>query len=521
MLPGRYIKIICAVAINLTLFSFLGIIALSILWHTKLTPFQDYSLVIDVGSRHTKIFVYTWPADKSDGLGTTSRVSQVKSCSVSHEPITSVIHPTENNVKNYFDTGMTECISTIPSTRKSRALIFLGATAGLRLFNITNPDYINRLLNATRAYFGTLGVLFDAPEFQVRIIDGSEEGLSAWISTNMLLKELYEHHQPMETYGVTDMGGASTQLSFIAPDATSEHYNLDLFGIDYDVYSHSYLCYGEEQARLVHQGQLVQEANESYSIDDPCLQYGYTEEKSYEDLFNTACARGKHAPSEGLNTGAGDYKSCRIAMEKRFSNLSCTSSSCSFDNIYQPIPIPFSMKIIAISSWYETFSALAANISIEADEHDNYNFTSVNLTDIKHVIKEICKQSWSHVHKPTKHRPFLCFNSIHQWTLFEFGFHMTDENLKNFQIVDKINSNNIGWTLGYMINQTNYLSPEHRPARLLTQQEFIILLVLSIILFLTGSITTTVIIYRYKQYYQQSKTISRKNEIFNEINIEN
>ena len=59
MLSGRYIKIIFAVAFNLVLFSFLGIIALSILWHTKLTPFQDYSLVIDVGSRHTKVFVYT------------------------------------------------------------------------------------------------------------------------------------------------------------------------------------------------------------------------------------------------------------------------------------------------------------------------------------------------------------------------------------------------------------------------------------------------------------------------------
>ena len=115
----------------------------------------------------------------------------------------------------------------------------------------------------------------------------------------------------------------------------------------------------------------------------------------------------------------------------------------------------------------------------------------------------------------------LCFNSIHQWTLFEFGFHMTDENLKNFQIVDKINSNDIGWTLGYMINQTNYLNSEHRPARILTQEEFTILLVFSIILFLAGSITTAVIIYHYKQYYQQSKTISRKTEIFNGINTEN
>lgn len=65
---------------------------------------------------------------------------------------------------------------------------------------------------------------------------------------------------------------------------------------------------------------------------------------------------------------------------------------------------------------------------------------------------------------------------------------MTDANLKNFHIVKTIDSNEIGWTLGYMINQTRYLDPELRPPRLLTKNEFagslafcIFVLVLSII----------------------------------------
>ena len=74
----------------------------------------------------------------------------------------------------------------------------------------------------------------------------------------------------------------------------------------------------------------------------------------------------------------------------------------------------------------------------------------------------------------------LCFNAMYQWTLFEFGYHMTDENLKNFQIVKQINSNEIGWTLGYMINQTNGLDPQYRPERLLTKGEFAGLLFLCI-----------------------------------------
>ena len=72
-----------------------------------------------------------------------------------------------------------------------------------------NASYTNSLLNSTRAYFTTLGLHFTAPERQVRIINGSEEGLSAWITTNILMGELLERNKPLETYGVSDMGGRS------------------------------------------------------------------------------------------------------------------------------------------------------------------------------------------------------------------------------------------------------------------------------------------------------------------------
>jgi Golgi nucleoside diphosphatase len=84
---------------------------------------------------------------------------------------------------------------------------FKGATAGLRLINITNPSYIVSLFNGIRTYFSTLGLLFRAPETQARIISGSEEGLSGWISTNILMKQLFQNNKPLETYGVIDMGG--------------------------------------------------------------------------------------------------------------------------------------------------------------------------------------------------------------------------------------------------------------------------------------------------------------------------
>lgn len=70
-----------------------------------------------------------------------------------------------------------------------------------------NSSYTNDLLNGIRAYFNSLGLLFKAPEEQVRIISGSEEGISGWISTNMLMGQLFTNNKPLETYGVSDMGG--------------------------------------------------------------------------------------------------------------------------------------------------------------------------------------------------------------------------------------------------------------------------------------------------------------------------
>jgi hypothetical protein len=78
---------------------------------------------------------------------------------------------------------------------------------------------------------------------------------------------------------------------------------------------------------------------------------------------------------------------------------------------------------------------------------------------------------------------------------------MTNENIQNFQIVKTIDSNEIGWTLGYMINQTNYLDPEYRPRHLLTQGEFIGILICFIVLLVMSIIIIiiTIIIHKRNQ----------------------
>ena len=58
-----------------------------------------------------------------------------------------------------------------------------------------------------------------------------------------------------------DLGGASTQISFIPENPSTlprgYDYYLRLYGTDYHVYSHSYLCYGVNEAIRKYKSILV------------------------------------------------------------------------------------------------------------------------------------------------------------------------------------------------------------------------------------------------------------------------
>lgn len=63
--------------------------------------------------------------------------------------------------------------------------------------------------------------------------------------------ERWEHPQDTEVLGALDLGGASTQITF-QPGVPVQDRNTSVFfrlyGTNYSLYSHSYLCYGQSQA---------------------------------------------------------------------------------------------------------------------------------------------------------------------------------------------------------------------------------------------------------------------------------
>lgn len=69
---------------------------------------------------------------------------------------------------------------------------------------------------------------------------------------------------PENTVGALDMGGASTQITFYTPetDIPSDYKeDITLYGQNYTVYTHSYLCYGINEGIRKYQAKLVMVGN--------------------------------------------------------------------------------------------------------------------------------------------------------------------------------------------------------------------------------------------------------------------
>lgn len=62
--------------------------------------------------------------------------------------------------------------------------------------------------------------------------------------------------------GSLDLGGASTQIAFTAPsDARGpDLIKVSLYGYEYNVYTHSFLCYGKNEAEKRVLAELVKVA---------------------------------------------------------------------------------------------------------------------------------------------------------------------------------------------------------------------------------------------------------------------
>ncbi|NWS60750.1 ENTP8 diphosphohydrolase, partial [Chunga burmeisteri] len=423
-------------------------------------PLQ-YGLVFDAGSMHTALYIYRWPADKENGTGI---VSQVEACTVSGPGISSYADNPAGagaSLKPCLDKAM----KIVPVEQQRETPTYLGATAGMRLLREQNSTKAEQVLAEVTKAIGEYPVDFRGAQ----VLTGNEEGSFGWITVNYLLETLVKFsftdkwtYPPAENVvGALDLGGASTQITFLPGptiDDSSTRALLRLYGTNYSLYTHSYLCYGQKQALKMLMASLHQGSPSPQQISHPCYPKGYQENITTADLYDSPCIHTPSTPSPAqvlTVTGTGDPAACSIAIQKLF-NFSCgTNRTCGFNGVYQP---PVRGQFFAFSGLYHSLHFL--NLT------GGQSLSSVNAT-----IRQFCTSSWEKVQQefPTMNRTHLrdaCAASSYTLTLLLQGYKFNHTTWLNIHFVQQVANVDVGWTLGYMLDLTNMI-PSETPQRVI------------------------------------------------------
>ncbi|KAI2554778.1 ectonucleoside triphosphate diphosphohydrolase 8 [Homo sapiens] len=380
-----------------------------------------FGIVFDAGSSHTSLFLYQWPANKENGTGV---VSQALACQVEGPGISSY---TSNAAQagESLQGCLEEALVLIPEAQHRKTPTFLGATAGMRLLSRKNSSQARDIFAAVTQVLGRSPVDFWGAE----LLAGQAEGAFGWITVNYGLGTLVKYSftgewiQPPEEMlvGALDMGGASTQITFVPGGPIldkSTQADFRLYGSDYSVYTHSYLCFGRDQmlSRLL--VGLVQ-SRPAALLRHPCYLSGYQTTLALGPLYESPCVHATPPLSLPQNLtveGTGNPGACVSAIRELFNFSSCQGQEdCAFDGVYQP--------------------PLRGQFYVEA----SYPGQDRWLRD-------------------------YCASGLYILTLLHEGYGFSEETWPSLEFRKQAGGVDIGWTLGYMLNLTGMI-PADAPAQ--------------------------------------------------------
>ncbi|XP_051771092.1 ectonucleoside triphosphate diphosphohydrolase 1 [Ctenopharyngodon idella] len=443
------------VVIFLTAFIALGIVimvTISVVQYKPLPKKYKYGIVLDAGSSHTSVFIYEWPAEKENNTG---MVQQLYTCNVKGKGISSYSANPDGAGKSLHECMM-EAKNIVPAHRHSETPVYLGATAGMRLLKMENEAASEEVLASVEHSLKTYPFSYQG----ARIISGQEEGAFGWITVNYLSENL---KNPTGTLGALDLGGASTQITFVPQQEIESNDNsidFRLYGNDYHLYTHSFLCYGKDQVLKLSMGKKLESTHvadktEPIELRDPCFHPGYNFTKPAESLFNTPCMNKVNLTTGNIShVGLGNWPQCQQSIRKVLNTAHCAYSKCSFNGVFQP----------SVDGKFGAFSAFFFVM-------DFLNLTSDSLDSTKQKLAKYCSTPWKEIveKNPKTKQKYLaeyCFSGTYILTLLEDGYNFTSDNWKDISFIKKIGDSDAGWTLGYMLNLTNMIpaeAPDTRP----------------------------------------------------------
>ncbi|XP_069316611.1 ectonucleoside triphosphate diphosphohydrolase 1 [Eulemur rufifrons] len=485
-------------------FSFImSVIALLAVGLTQNKPLPEnvkFGIVLDAGSSHTSLYIYKWPAEKENDTGV---VHQIEECKVKGPGISKYVQKI-TDVGIHLSECMERAKEVIPQSQHQETPVYLGATAGMRLLRMQSEQLADRVLGVVTKSLSSYPFDFQG----ARIITGQEEGAYGWITVNYLLGKFAQKSSWLDlisyeskdegTFGALDLGGASTQITFVPqnniPGTADNYLQFRLYGKDYSVYTHSFLCYGKDQALWQKLAKDIQVANNGI-LKDPCFHSGYEKTVNVSDLYKTPCTKKFEMtlPFEQFEIqGTGDYQQCHQSILGLFNTSYCPYSQCAFNGIFLP---PLQGNFGAFSAFYFVMNFL--------------NLTSEELSqeNVIEMMRNFCSRPWeevkaSFVGVKEKYLSEYCFSGTYILSLLLQGYHFTADSWKHIHFIGKIHSSDAGWTLGYMLNLTNMI-PAEKPISLPLPHSTYVFLMVLFSLILVAVVITGLFIFHKPSFFRK------------------
>ncbi|XP_028996492.1 ectonucleoside triphosphate diphosphohydrolase 5-like isoform X1 [Betta splendens] len=378
-----------------------------------------YAVMFDAGSTGTRIHVYTFIQSLSEELPVLDN---------------EMFHSTKPGLSAYADSpemaGHTVRMllkvakKTVPRLEWKRTPVILRATAGLRLLE---AEKAQALLDQVQHVFDESPFL--VPDNSVSIMNGTNEGILAWISVNFLTGHL--NAQTQKTVGILDLGGGSTQITFLPKlrktiESVPVSDYVAKFGIlnsTFQLYTYSYLGNGLMAARLATLGALGAEGLQWQVFKSSCLPKKFRDEWSFGGLTYHV---------SGDPDGYSGYKLCYQEVLKVVKGI-----------IHQPFELEDSNVFYAFSYYFDR--------AVEAGLIDGVQGGMLEVRDFKKRAKEVCNK----MSKYLLISPFLCMDMTYITCLLKDGFGFKERTV--LQLTKKVNNVEASWALGATLDHFHHL----------------------------------------------------------------
>ncbi|CAN6612836.1 guanosine-diphosphatase [Trichomonascus vanleenenianus] len=406
-------------------------------------PVTQYVVMIDAGSSGSRVHVYEF-----SNCGSVPKLMREEFKML--EPGLSSYENDPEAAARSLDELMRVAVEQVPKESQACTPVAVKATAGLRLLG---EEKSSRILEAVKQ---RLEKEYPFVVDTVETMDGSDEGVYAWITTNYLLGKIGSDEK-VPTVAVFDLGGGSTQIvfepEFSVPDERmpeGDHkYTLDFAGRHFELYQHSHLGYGlnaaVKQINALAASTSLKKHPEK-TVVNPCLPPQASLSGVEVELPATeGGAAAKRVTIDMTGPKEASTAQCRrLAEDILNKGAECKVAPCSFNGVHQPSltrSFPKDSDVYIFSFFYDRTFPLGMPNSFSIDE-------------LKDLTSKVCRGEAAYdsfeaidgAVEQLRENPKWCAELNYMMAVLHTGYEIPIH--REVKIAKKINGNELGWCLG-------------------------------------------------------------------------